>query len=185
MHVSLPHLLSLCSPTPLSFLSLSLCSPSSPPLPFHIHDSLSHKVCLIIPPLISQSHMLPYHTSAAGTPAASTSPSAEMPSAAAISSVPTFSLSGPTRPTYTSPSVSSSVASVLSLAEWVSLLAQQLPSVTGHQTSRVSPLILSPAFPPIPGKVIEKIQRGENPDLKEILSDNVALSKRLHFVLPL
>ena len=41
------------------------------------------------------------------------------------------------------------------------------------------PLILSPALPPIPGKVVEKIQKGENPDLKELLSDNIALAKKL------
>ena len=60
-----------------------------------------------------------------------------------------------------------------------SLLAAISPSSTSTHVSKAMPLILSPALPPIPGKVVEKIQKGENPDLKELLSDNIALAKKL------
>ena len=45
-----------------------------------------------------------------------------------------------------------------------------------------SPLLLSPALKPIPGKIVEKIQRGENFEMKELLPDNMELRKSLEEV---
>ncbi len=61
-------------------------------------------------------------------------------------------------------------------------MAQQLPSVSS-QPPGSAPLILSLALPSIPGKVVQRIAR-DNPDLKEMLSDNIALAKRLRESLP-
>ena len=52
-------------------------------------------------------------------------------------------------------------------------------SVTPAASLKASPLILSPALPPIPANLVEKILKGENLELKELLPDNVALWKKL------
>ena len=52
-------------------------------------------------------------------------------------------------------------------------------SITPAASLKASPLILSPALPPIPAKLVEKILKGENLELKELLPDNVALRKKL------
>ena len=60
------------------------------------------------------------------------------------------------------------------------LLATPLPPTSGSQpTPAASPLILSSALPPIPGKLVERIQSGTYIDFKEFLSDNVMLLQRL------
>ena len=45
-----------------------------------------------------------------------------------------------------------------------------------HRRLPLNPLTSTP--PPIPGKVVKKIWKAENPDLKDMLSDNIALAKR-------
>ena len=101
-----------------------------------------------------------------------------MPPASAISMVPVFSLAAASSPRVTLTPSTPTIPSVIPPADWMTLLAQQLPAAA-HQPPKSPPLILSPALPPIPGKVVEKILRGENPDLKEMLSDNLALAKRI------
>ena len=44
---------------------------------------------------------------------------------------------------------------------------------------RSSSLVLASALPPIPGKVVEKILKGQFIDFKELLMDNVALMTQL------
>ena len=46
-------------------------------------------------------------------------------------------------------------------------------------SGRSSPLVLASALPPIPGKVVEKILKGQFIDFKELLMDNVALMTQL------
>ena len=48
--------------------------------------------------------------------------------------------------------------------------------------SKPQPLMLSSALPPIPTKVVEKILKGDNLDMKELLADNVALLRRIQEV---
>ena len=60
------------------------------------------------------------------------------------------------------------------------LLATPLPPLSGSQpTPAASPLTLSSALPPIPGKLVERIQSRVYIDFKEFLSDNVMLLQRL------
>ena len=101
-----------------------------------------------------------------------------MPATSLISSVPLFSLSRPTGSS-TASHISVDSSAPLCTSDVSSLLAAISPSSTSTHVSKAMPLILSPALPPIPGKVVEKIQKGENPDLKELLSDNIALAKKL------
>ena len=42
-----------------------------------------------------------------------------------------------------------------------------------------TPLVVSSALPPVPGKLVRKVQSGMFVDMKEILSDNVSLLQRL------
>ena len=53
------------------------------------------------------------------------------------------------------------------------------PQTTTISKSHTPALILSSALPPIPGKIVEKIRNGAYVDLKDMLSDNVTLKKRL------
>ena len=57
-----------------------------------------------------------------------------------------------------------------------SLLATPLASLG---PSRTTPLVLSSALPPIPGKVVEAIRAGHYVDFKDLLPDNVALRWRV------
>ena len=57
-----------------------------------------------------------------------------------------------------------------------SLLATPLASLG---PSRTTPLVLSSALPPIPGKVVEAIRAGHYVDSKDLLPDNVALRQRM------
>ncbi|MCH9717798.1 MAG: hypothetical protein K0U52_12045 [Gammaproteobacteria bacterium] len=56
--------------------------------------------------------------------------------------------------------------------------------MTPPTSLKTQALVLSPALQPIPGKLVEKIQKGENLELKELLPDNVALLKRITEVNP-
>ena len=42
-----------------------------------------------------------------------------------------------------------------------------------------TPLVVSSALPPVPGKLVKKVQSGMFVDMKKILSDNVSLLQRL------
>ena len=57
-----------------------------------------------------------------------------------------------------------------------SLLATPLASLG---PSRTTPLVLSSALPPIPGKVVEVIRAGHYVDFKDLLPDNVVLRQRM------
>ena len=109
-----------------------------------------------------------------------------MPATSLISSVPLFSLSWPTGSS-TASHIPVGSSTPLCTSDVSSLLAALSPSSASTHVSKAAPLILSPALPPIPGKIVEKIQKGENPDLKKLLSDNIALAKKLaesHQVFP-
>ncbi len=72
-------------------------------------------------------------------------------------------------------------ASNLCHTPWLGCPARATADIRGYaSTTEGFPLILSPSLPPIPGKVVERIKNGENPDLKDMLSDNIALAKCLH-----
>ena len=49
----------------------------------------------------------------------------------------------------------------------------------GSTSHHKGPLILSSSLPPVPAKLVEKIQRGQFVDFKELLVDNVTLLQRL------
>ena len=57
-----------------------------------------------------------------------------------------------------------------------SLLATPLANLG---PSRMAPLVLSSALPPIPGKVVETIRLGSYVDFRDLLPDNVALKQRV------
>ena len=108
------------------------------------------------------------------------STAASMPPPASLSSIPLLSeLSAPPiciAPTVPTTSIASAALSTFPDIE--SLLAIPLPSLL-PSPARASPLIISPALPPIPGKVVEKARAGQFVEFKEFLPDNVLLLQRL------
>ena len=97
---------------------------------------------------------LPTAASLAGVPLFSTAPSA------ASSSLP---MPGSIPPTFLS-----SLSSLLST-----------PIASPSTSSKLKPLVYSPALPPVPAKALEKIRANLYFDLKELLPDNAALLQRL------
>ena len=95
-----------------------------------------------------------------------------IPSSLSIASVPLFS-AGDT----TSRALVSSLTSIPSLEALSSALTLPRPSLS---VGRAMPLVLSPALPPIPAKVVEKAQAGSFVELKDLLPDNIALLRHLH-----
>ena len=87
--------------------------------------------------------------------------------------VPTSSSMLPLPPAPVTPGSFTAVGAPPSLA---SLLATPLASLG---PSRTTPLVLSSALPPIPGKVAEAIRAGHYVDFKDLLPDNVALRQRV------
>ena len=110
--------------------------------------------------------------------AASTTPPS-LPSAATLAALPLFTAaSHPSR--WSVPSATPPAASIATLLDSLPSHSTTTPlSVTPAASLKASPLILSPALPPIPTKLVEKILKGENLELKELLPDNVALQKKL------
>ena len=58
------------------------------------------------------------------------------------------------------------------------------PTLTPSTTPASMPLMLSPSLPPIPAKLVAKVQAGTFVAMKEFLADNVALSQRLDELQP-
>ena len=61
-------------------------------------------------------------------------------------------------------------------------MSDLLPAITPPVNQKPQPLILSPALTPIPSKIVEHIQKKENVEMKELLTDNVALLKKIQEV---
>lgn len=106
---------------------------------------------------------------------------ASMPPPASLSSIPLSELSAPqicVAPTV--PTTSTTSAALSTFPDIESLLATctPLPSLL-PSPERASPLIISQALPPIPGKVVEKARAGQFVEFKEFLPDNVLLLQRL------
>ena len=106
-----------------------------------------------------------------------------LPPAASISSVPLLSASTPSPLSVIASGVSGSGATPSSLPvvpELSALLATPLPGLISQPSSSKSePLIISPALPPIPARVVDRVQSGKFVDFKEFLADNVLLLQRL------
>ena len=101
-----------------------------------------------------------------------------IPGVASIASVPLLSTAVTSSVTSALPC--SSAGPVLSLPSLSSLLAGSvtIPSLIPPPATK-APLILSPALPPVPGKVVEKIKSGAYVDFKEFFTDNIQLLQRL------
>ena len=62
----------------------------------------------------------------------------------------------------------------------IPLLATHVPSMTTPPPASHAPaMLLSPALPPVPGKLVTKIQAGNFVHLKELLGDNIVLRQRI------
>ena len=94
--------------------------------------------------------------SLAGVPLFSTAPSAARSSLLMSGSIP---------PTF--------------LSSLSSLLSTPIASPSTCTSSKLKPLVYSPALPPVPTKALEKIRANLYFDLKELLPDNAALLQRL------
>ena len=86
---------------------------------------------------------------------------------ASIASLPTVSL--PVDTSTTSAAQSVPMASILDVPWTNSTMSQPLSG----------PIVLSPSFPPIPQKLVTKIQSGAFVAMKELLGDNIALMQRV------
>ena len=94
-----------------------------------------------------------------------------LPAATSLHSVavtPTTSSSTPLASGWSIPSISSLMTTPITSI---------LPVASAHL-----PLILSPALPPIPARLVEKIQKGSFVDMKELLGDNITLFQRMEEV---
>ena len=78
----------------------------------------------------------------------------------------------------TLPSTTPPTASLSSPVPVSSLPALPLASPT------TQPLLLSPSFTPLPVRLVERIQRGEFVEMRELLTDNIALLRQLEEVQP-
>ena len=99
-----------------------------------------------------------------------------LPPPQSLAAVPLFNPLTPTTGASTLPPA----ASVPSLAE-IEALATQLaaPRSSAPPLKSQLPILLSPALPPIPARVVEKIRAGAFVEMRELLPDNVALLQRL------
>ena len=106
-----------------------------------------------------------------------------LPPAASISSVPLLPVSSPSPlPVIASGAGGSGVAPtpLPMVPELSTLLATPLPGLTSQPAiGKAEPLIISPALPPIPARVVDRVQSGKFVDFKEFLADNVLLLQRL------
>ena len=109
-----------------------------------------------------------------------------LPAAVSISSIPLLSSSlhqpgtGSTTVT-TAPSTTlttTATAASPHLPSLATLLSTPLP-LADPAASLASPLIISPALPPVPAKVVEKTRKGAFVDFKEFLVDNNLLLQRI------
>ena len=97
-----------------------------------------------------------------------------LPPAVSLAGVPLFSLTPSTPAGSSAPSGSAPPSLLSSLS---SLLSS--PITSPAMTSKLKPLVYSPALPPVPAKALEKIRANAYFDLKELLPDNAALLQRL------
>ena len=65
------------------------------------------------------------------------------------------------------------------LGELETLSAQLIGPQQAAMSRKAQPLIISSALLPIPARMVEKIRNGSFVELKELLSDNVALVQRI------
>ena len=79
-----------------------------------------------------------------------------------------------TSSTSTVPSVSASLLGV----PLTSSSATSTPLVSG-EVAPLAPIIVSPSFPPVPGKVAERIRAGLFVEIKELMPDNAALKLQI------
>ena len=63
-----------------------------------------------------------------------------------------------------------------------SVLASVMPTTPSSRATH--PLLLSPSCAPLPRKLVDKIRNGEFIDMKELLTDNIALLRQLEEVQP-
>ena len=106
-----------------------------------------------------------------------------LPPAASISTVPLLSVSTSSPlPIITSGAgcAGATPTSLPMVPELSALLAAPLPGLTSQPAvGKSEPLIISPALPPIPARVVDRVQSGKFVDFKEFLADNVLLLQRL------
>ena len=103
------------------------------------------------------------------------------PSASAdIGSLPAATSLHSVAVTPTTPS-STPLASGWSIPSISSLMTTPITSILPVASAHL-PLILSPALPPIPARLVEKIQKGSFVDMKELLGDNITLFQRMEEV---
>ena len=113
-------------------------------------------------------------------------PGIRLPSLSALAGIPLLSGSGSGA---TSTVLASSAATLpvitvtpagMAVPSLATLLSTPIGSTLGAMpVCPTAPLVISPALPPMPGKIIEKIQKGLFVDFKEFLNDNILLLQKL------
>lgn len=94
-----------------------------------------------------------------------------MPLPASLTSIPIFSLADHT---HTTPAVSTATLAMTPTSPAMTTIPPATPT-----TKTLGPLLLSSALPPVPTKVVEKVQAAQYAHFKDLLADNIALLKRL------
>ena len=106
-----------------------------------------------------------------------------LPPAASISSIPLLAGSAPSSlPAASTGAGSSGTLSTPApmVPSLSTLLSTPLPGLASQPAVvKTEPLIISPALPPIPAKVVDRVQSGKFVEFKEFLADNVLLLQRL------
>ena len=113
-------------------------------------------------------------------------PGIRLPSLSALAGIPLLSGSGSgaTSTVLASSAATPPVITVTPAGMAVPSLATLLSTPIGSTLGAMAvcptaPLVISPALPSIPGKIIEKIQKGLFVDFKEFLNDNILLLQKL------
>ena len=104
---------------------------------------------------------------------ATTTPASAISSVALMSAAPSSTLIGTASVPSTGATASAWGLPSLDLSALLSSPLSATPA------TKAGPLVISPALPPIPAKIVERVQNGSFIDFKEFLADNVLLVQRL------
>lgn len=108
-----------------------------------------------------------------------------MPVAAAISSIPLFTVDEWCLLTTSTTLASAGGVPVITSAEVAASLGKGLdPDKGAYMASSNGPLLLSSSLPPVPAKVVKEVQAGQFIEFKELLVDNIAFLQWLQELRP-
>ena len=127
-------------------------------------------------------YLMPLST-AGGSSAPTLLPGHLLPPVGSLAGVPLLSIAAASPVAVTGSAMSApltAVSTTASLPSLASILSAPISSLSSLPTTcATQPLVVSSALTPIPGKVVEKVQKGTYVDFKEFLYDNILLVQRL------